>query len=308
MPRLSTASFDRLVRAPHKAQASGWLNLLVTLALVTSGCSDLPLPRGSADVASDTVPEAPSLPKGPSSRRAGKVASINEREGFARVRGSLRRLVAAQENFYAENGSYTEDLSLIGFRPEPNTTVRFLWITRDGWAASGMHSGMPGKDCVVFVGKAESAPTTLKYIRVGREGVTVCDDSSSPSRPAAPAPRPEPTATPPLPDTGSVLSALDPRTLMKVDLRNLARSQETYLATQGVYARRTQPLAIQYLWRDGVDIRILAANRQSWSARATHVRFPGRSCVIWFGPVSQRPVTDAQRRQSPQSGVPVCDD
>ena len=95
---------------------------------------------------------------------------------------------------------------------------------------------------------------------------------------------------------------------MKVDLRNLARSQETYLATQGVYARRTQPLAIQYLWRDGVDIRILAANRQSWSARATHVRFPGRSCVIWFGPVSQRPVTDAQRRQSPQSGVPVCDD
>lgn len=95
---------------------------------------------------------------------------------------------------------------------------------------------------------------------------------------------------------------------MKVDLRNLVRSQETYIANQGVYARRTEPLALQYLWREGVDVKILTADGQSWSAKATHVRSPGKSCVIWIGPVRKRPVTDAQRRQSTQSGVPVCDD
>jgi hypothetical protein len=220
------------------------------------------------------------------------------------VRGSLGRLIAAEENFFAENGSYSEDFSILGFNPEPHTNVRFLWITREGWAASGTHADMPGKDCVVFVGKAHASPTTLLYVRAGREGVIVCDES----------PQPEPGASTALADrkglsdTGSALSRLDPRTLMKVDLRNLVRSQETYLANQGVYSRRTEPFALQYLWREGVNIKILTANRQSWSARATHARLPGKSCVIWIGSVSKRPRTTAQRRQADQSGVPVCDD
>jgi hypothetical protein len=261
-------------------------------------------------VATDTAPEPPSQPRRSSSRRGGRglsAAPTNESQAFALIRGSLRRLVAGEENFYAENGSYSEDLSVIGFRPEPNTTVRFLWITRNGWAASGTHSDIPGRDCVVFVGEAHGAPTTLKYLRQGREGVTVCDETSSPSGLAS-SPPPGPRSDRAPPDTGSVLNRLDPKTLMKVDLRNLVRSQETYLANQGVYARRTEPFALQYLWREGVDIKILGANRQSWSAKATHVRSPGKSCVIWFGPVNRRPVTDAQRRQSSQSGVPVCDD
>jgi hypothetical protein len=95
---------------------------------------------------------------------------------------------------------------------------------------------------------------------------------------------------------------------MKVDLRNLAHSQDTYFKMQGIYARRPQTLALQYLWHRDVKIKILMADAQSWAAKATHARFPGKSCVIWHGQIEQRPVTDARRRQENRPGVPVCDD
>jgi hypothetical protein len=95
---------------------------------------------------------------------------------------------------------------------------------------------------------------------------------------------------------------------MKVDLRNLAHSQETYFQMQGSYARRTETMALQYLWHRDVQVRILASDGESWAAKATHAKFPGKSCVIWHGPVSQRPKTDAQQKGTGRSGVPVCDD
>jgi hypothetical protein len=213
--------------------------------------------------------------------------------------------VAAEQSFFAENGTYTDDLSVIGFTPTNNVTTRFLWLSRDGWAASGTHAALPGRDCVIFVGQAQSPPTTLKYVRSGGEGVPVCDDRSA-TRAAAPPSRP--SDPPPPADTVSTMDLLDPRVVMKVDLRNLAHSQETYHAMQGFYARRTPTLALQYLWHRDVMIEILEADAQSWVARARHARHPGKSCVIWFGAVSAKPATDAQRLRPEKPGVPVCDD
>ena len=289
-----------------------WCSLLLGAPLTISGCNDLPLPR-MPSLARDSAAEPPSRTASSGKRNDEKgdnsPATGSDAERFAVVRKGLRRLVAAQETFFAENGAYNGDLSLIGFTPERNTAIRLLWVTPDGWAASGTHADLPDRDCVVFVGQVHARPTTLKYLRQGREGVPICDDSSRPTRTVAASPPPKPT--PPaetLPDTGNALEALNPRTLMKADLRSLIRSQETHFATQGVYARRTEPLAIQYLWRPGVQIQILSADRQSWAAKATHPRLPGKSCVIWFGSVSQRPVTDAQRRPGRGSGVPECDE
>jgi hypothetical protein len=262
-------------------------------------------------VAADTA-EPAELP--PVSRRASdsKPGSADSESSFAEIRRSLRRLVAAEETFFAENGTYSDDLSHIGFKPSPNTKLRFLWISREGWAASGTHAELPGTDCVIFVGQAEAPPTTLKYVRSGREGVPVCDDPKTPSprrRPSAPAtPAPAPKPSPASADTGSALDQLDPRVVMKVDLRNLAHSQDTYFRMQGVYARRPQTLALRYLWHRDVQVNILAADGESWAAKATHAKFPGKSCVIWFGTVSERPRTDAQQRVEKRAGVPVCDD
>jgi hypothetical protein len=296
-----------------------WHNLLFAMPvlsaiLVCSGCDQFTLKRSTAGAIADTTPGVPQPPPAParhrpqSASRASNASLENpalEEENFGRIRGALRRLVTAEETFFSENGSYSEDLPLMGLKPDSNITIRFLWLSREGWAVRGAHAGMSGKDCVVFVGQTQRPPRTSKYARRGREGVPVCDDSRA-SVPVASTSASE-TKPPPPADTSSALDALSPTIAMKVDLRNLAHSQETYFGTQGVYSRRTAPLALRYLWHDGVRVTILAADAQSWAAKATHERFPGKSCVIWVGSIEHRPATDGQRLQSDRSGVPICD-
>ena len=280
--------------------------------LLCAGCDAFSLPRRAAVAERDTSLNTPAPPPKrarASGRRGTEADPEAAAQQLASVRRGLRRLVMAEEAYYAENGVYTEDVSRIGYQPEAGTEVRFLWLTREGWAASGTHPDLPGRDCVIFVGRAHGPPTTMKDVRPGREGTPVCD--GVPSRPtpsmatpqAAAAEAPAASAA----DTGSALSAVDPTVQMRVDLRNLVRSQDTYYGTQGSYSRRTEPFALQYLWHKGVTISILSANNVAWSARAVHVGLPGKSCVIWLGPVTQRPATDAEKHTSDQPGTPVCD-
>jgi hypothetical protein len=310
----------------HRRDARFCLALACLLAGTACDSLNLPaLPARAADAtAHDSAAATPAAKPRRGTRRAAADPALDAGR-FDQIRRGLRRLVAAEESFYAENGVYTEDLSRVGFAPDGETGVRFLWLSRDGWAASGTHPDMPGRDCVIYVGRAHGAPTTLKNVRSGREGVPVCD-ASPVVRPVTPAslktaatpgtPAPDaaatraaaPAPTPALPDTGNALDAVDPSVQMRVDLRNLVRSQDTYFGLQGVYARRTEPFALQYLWHRGVTITILSANDASWSAKATSARRPGKSCVIWLGAVPRRPATEAQRRVPDQPGTPVCDD
>jgi hypothetical protein len=307
---------------------------LLAATLMVTACDSLKLPPPPAKAApttttTDTQPARTATKPAPA-KRAVKADPSLEGARFEQIRRGLRRLVVAEETYYAENGIYTEDLARIGFKPERDTQVRFLWVSRTGWAASGTHDGVPNQDCVIFVGRGHGAPTTLRYLRTGAEGVPVCDatparrrppppattsSSEAPSPPATPpAPAPEApapaaaAAAPALPDTGSALDAVAPRIQMRVDLRNLVRSQDGWFSQQGTYSKRSEPFALQYLWHRGVKITILSANDDSWSARATHAAWPGRSCVIWLGPVLEKPATDIQRRVPDKPGVPVCDD
>jgi hypothetical protein len=282
--------------------------LLTTVALVSAACIDIPLPRGRESALADSLADSASLAKTtsrPPSRSSERIDATSENAILAEIRRTLRRLVVAEETFFAENGTYTDELSVIRVTPGRDITIRFLWLSREGWAASGTHSALADKDCVIFAGLAKAPPTTLKYVRSGAVGVPVCDDRAAPPKVTVASPTP---SRPRQPEAASALDVLDPRVVMKVDLRNLAHSQETYLAMQGVYARRAEPMALQYIWHRDVRVKILDADAQSWTAKATHAKFPGKSCVIWFGAVSQRPVTDSQRRQSNRAGVPVCDD
>jgi hypothetical protein len=229
---------------------------------------------------------------------------------FETVRRGLRRLVVAEETYYAENGVYTDDLSRIGYTAEPGTDVRFLWVARTGWAASGSHPEVPGRDCVIYVGRSRAPPTTARDTRTAREGTPVCDALPRRAAPSATSPQAVAEAEGPASspaDTGNALDAVNPTVQMLVDLRNLVRSQDTYFGTQGVYSKRTEPFALQYLWHKGVHISILSANDAAWSARATHVNRPGKSCVIWLGPVAQKPSTDAEKLTPDQPGAPACD-
>ena len=225
---------------------------------------------------------------------------------FDQIRRSLRLLVAAEQGFYAENGTFSGDLERLAFRPSGESQVKFLWVTRQGWAASGTHPAAPGRDCVVFVGAANAAPTTLRFTRSGREGVVVCDVQPG-ARPTAGGSAPA-QAPPPAADTSSALDAVNPIVQMKVDLRNLANAQAAYFATQGLYSLSAERLQLQFAWQRGVDVTLLNADQSSWSARATHAARPGKSCVVWYGSMFTRPATQAQHRVPERPGVPVCDD
>jgi hypothetical protein len=284
--------------------------LFVLAGFAGTGCKMLPgnLPRLGAD----STPEPVDPSNAAETRTKPKTSSSNHRiiitdssrsadaENFAKIRRNLRALVTAEETFFAENGAYSDDFNFVRFKPEDEVKVRFLWISPRGWAASGTHPALQGRDCVTFVGKADAPPTTLRFVRRGREGVLVCDDSSRSSRPVAPSPAEV--------EAGNVLADLSPPVAMKVDLRNLVHSQSVYFATQGIYARRTETLALQYLWHPGVRVKILSADAQSWSAKATHFRFPGGSCVIYMGAVREHPLTDRRGVRASSPGVPVCDE
>ncbi len=297
-----------------------WCALLVS---VSGACDGLRVPRvpASGTMAESGGPQPP--PRRASPRPAGSAlpsggeSAEDEAKVFGPIRSGLRRLVAAEETFFAETGAYTDDLERLQFAPEAGTEVHFLWVSVNGWAASGTHPAIAGKDCVIFVGRQRDAPTTLKYVRKGREGVPVCDAPASP-RPSTPAPAAVQKAANPVEetattdtadsDTTNALDALNPVVAMKVDLRNLVRSQQAFFAQQGAYARSTEPFALQYLWHRGVALTILNADAESWAARATYVSRAGKSCVIWFGPVPTRPATAAEKRVADRAGVPVCDD
>ncbi|MGH7580006.1 MAG: hypothetical protein ACREM9_07525 [Gemmatimonadales bacterium] len=274
---------------------------------------DRPQPAFEAQPPADTA--GARRPQARSRRDTARKATGAEADAaFGQIRRSLRVLVAAEEGFYAENGTYSEDLARLGYRPSGESQVRFLWLTRRGWAASGTHPALPGMDCVTFVGVADAPPATLRYTRSGREGVVICDAQPRP-RPAAggaaPAPssaaRPAPSS-PAVADTASALDAVNPVVRMKVDLRNLVPAQTAYFGTQGVYSRRIEQLQLQYGWHRGVRVTLLQGDQHSWSARATHADRPGKSCVVWYGSPSTRPATQAQRKVPEREGVPVCDD
>jgi hypothetical protein len=298
----------------------------LAVLLMGAACDNFRLPAPPARSGGETTAAAAAAtpPKTPKPNRAsGRPTEYDPAmagRSFDAIRRGLRRLVVAQETYYAENGVYTDELARLGVKPEAGTEMRFLWLTRTGWAASGTHPDVPGRDCVIYVGRDHGPPTTMHDVRPGREGTPVCDvlpaarrrsaASTAAAQPTpAPGAPPSPAqAGPALPDTGSALDAVAPTIQMRVDLRNLVRSQDSYFGTQGIYSRRTEPFALQYLWHRGVTIKILSANDASWAARATHASRPGKSCVIWLGPVAQRPVTELQKRSPEQPGTPVCDD
>jgi hypothetical protein len=291
------------------------LRIVTASVLLLQACENFP--PGQREPATAATPPAeaaaPAERSGARARREPKArpeATGPEADAaFDQIRRSLRMLVAAEQGFYAENGTYTEDLDRLGYRAPGEAEVRFLWVTRQGWAASATHPALPGRDCVTFVGAANAAPTTLRYTRSGREGVVVCDAARAP-RPAAGAPTPAASAQAPpaAADTVSALDAVSPTVQMRVDLRNLVQAQTAYFGTQGAYSSRPELLQLQFGRQRGVTVTLLEADRTSWSARATHADRPGKSCVVWYGTPSVRPATQSQRKVPDRPAVPACDD
>lgn len=284
--------------------------LLVSACLLLMACDELfPGQRRPVVVMADSTAAQPKRQPSPPRETRPPADSAQVAAAFRQMSQTLRRLVAAEQGFYAENGTYSGDLSRVGFKPVGETVVEFLWVGKDGWGARGTHPALPDRDCVVYTGAASAAPATRRYGRTGREGAIVCDADRLPVRPAPPAPgAPAPKPAPEPVDTTNALDAVSPVVQMRVDLRKLGEAQAAYFGTQGMYSRQISRLPLQFGWQRGVSITLLHADQRSWTARATHESRPGKSCVVWFGSPPTRPATSVQRKVPDRSGVAVCDD
>jgi hypothetical protein len=290
---------------------------IVAATFLVTACDDL-LPGSrqapvAAVAASDSAPAKPRPKPAPRAPDNGPEAQA----AFRDISQTLRRLVAAEQAFFAENGTYSADLAKVGFRPLGASQVEFLWVTKDGWAARATHPAIPGRDCVTFTGAGGPVPATRRLNRSGSEGVVACDfvSPAPPVRrpappPAATAPGTAPATAPaptPVVDPTNALDAVNPVVQMRVDLKKLALAQTAYFGTQGTFSRRVETLPLQYGWQRGVSVTLIYADQGSWTARATHEARPGKSCVVWFGRPLRRPMTATEQKIPEHSGEPACD-
>jgi prepilin-type N-terminal cleavage/methylation domain-containing protein len=71
---------------------------------------------------------------------------------------------------------------------------------------------------------------------------------------------------------------------MKSDLRNLATAQESYFYDNNTYYIGAVPAAgFLYNASRDVAVTILEATIAGWSATATHVGAPGKTCAVFYG-------------------------
>jgi hypothetical protein len=127
-----------------------------------------------------------------------------------------------------------------------------------------------------------------------------------------PAPRPVRMEQSSFAPSAAATERRDQTLAMRKMLRLLTTAQEQHFARHSTYSNRLDELRATFraAWDDTVDVRILHAGARAWSGVATHPSLPGRSCVIFVGPIAELPSVPrtAGGRAPSEEGVPVCDE
>jgi hypothetical protein len=112
-------------------------------------------------------------------------------------------------------------------------------------------------------------------------------------------------ATPPAVQPPEALTPVAAIAAMKGDLLRLVSANEVYFAKYTWYSDNIRALA-GYHPSPGVKVTILSADADGWTGTAISTLLPGKSCVVFIGPVKAPPKTDADGRSGSEA-VPVCD-
>jgi hypothetical protein len=98
-----------------------------------------------------------------------------------------------------------------------------------------------------------------------------------------------------------------PASILKATLRNVVAAQDKYRASHPVFASTLE--ALQLSPGADVKIQISGVTPNGWRAKATHRSRPGRSCVVFVGPLSgsELPKTDGDGEMAGEERVPLCD-
>jgi hypothetical protein len=98
-----------------------------------------------------------------------------------------------------------------------------------------------------------------------------------------------------------------PASVLKSALRSALTAQERFYADNETYAPSAEALGLRP--EAGVRVDILVATDSGWQGRATHQSQPGRSCVVFVGPLdgAEAPRTDGDHEMAGEEGIPLCD-
>jgi hypothetical protein len=107
--------------------------------------------------------------------------------------------------------------------------------------------------------------------------------------------------------TASTTWQSTPASILKSSLRNVVAAQDQYRTSHPSFAKSVE--ALQLNPGADVKIQILGVTPSGWRAKATHRARPGRSCVVFVGPLSglELPKTDADGEMAGEERVPLCD-
>jgi type IV pilus assembly protein PilA len=95
--------------------------------------------------------------------------NANKEKAFvASMKSDLRNLVVSQENYHADNVTFTSSLSALNATFSEGVTLSVAAVTAQGWTATASHTAS-SKSCAVFIG---DAATTAPATDVGEVG---CD-------------------------------------------------------------------------------------------------------------------------------------
>lgn len=92
------------------------------------------------------------------------------------MRRELRGLAEAESAYHASKSKYSRDVITVGYRPVPTVQITLLDATERGWAARATTSTLPGKSCVVYLGRPKQAPrTAADHAHPDAEREVACD-------------------------------------------------------------------------------------------------------------------------------------
>ncbi len=92
--------------------------------------------------------------------------SNKEKAFVATMKSDLRNLVVSQENFHANNVTFTSSLADLTAQVSQGVTLAVSSVTAQGWSATSSHSAS-SKTCAVFIGTAPTAAPATEAGEVG---------------------------------------------------------------------------------------------------------------------------------------------
>ena len=90
-----------------------------------------------------------------------KFSNNKEKEYMAAMKTDLRNLVTAQEAYFADNTTYTDDKALLNYTESSGVTVTVTVEDSVGYSGKTVHTDT-AETCAIFINVAAVAPATTE--------------------------------------------------------------------------------------------------------------------------------------------------